>query len=240
MSNIDNISNPTHVAIIMDGNGRWAKKKGLPRIAGHKEGVNKVKEIIETSIELNLKFLTLFAFSSDNWRRPKSEVKDLMSLLNNYLDNEIEEYLKRNVRLRVIGSRERLHNKIVKKINKIEIITKKNNGLQLTIALDYSGREDILFAMKETFKRNVKDKHDIDEIDCKLFSQNLMTYELPDPDLIIRTSGEIRLSNFFLWQSAYSEFDFVECYWPDFNKEHFIACVKKYQNRERRYGNINE
>ena len=164
MNKTNNIFYPVHIAIIMDGNGRWAKKKNLPRIAGHQKGSKRAKEIIEVAIELNLKYLTLFAFSSENWSRPKSEVNDLMVLLNNYLNKETEQYLKRNVKLRVIGNRNRLQSSIVKRIEQIEHITINNNGLQLTIALDYGGREDIIFAMKEIYKSYVNKKINFNEI----------------------------------------------------------------------------
>ena len=229
-------SYPKHTAIIMDGNGRWAKNKGLPRIAGHREGAKKAREIIEASITLKLQYLTLFAFSSENWSRPKREVNDLMKLLNATLNKDFNEYLKKNVQLRVIGNRNRIDINIKKRIEELEELTRKNKGLNLTIALDYGGREDILFALKNIIKRKTK----IEKIDFKLISENLMTQFLPDPDLIIRTSGEIRISNFFLWQSAFSEFDFVTCFWPDFNREKFVKCLDKYKNRDRRYGNINE
>ena len=240
MNKTNNNFYPAHIAIIMDGNGRWAKKKSLPRIAGHQKGAKRAREIIEASIKLNLEYLTLFAFSSENWSRPKNEVNDLMVLLNDYLNKETEQYLKRNVKLRVIGNRNRLQSSIVKRIQQIENITINNNGLQLTIALDYSGREDILFAIKEIYKSYVNKKINFDEINIPNLSNYLMTSELPDPDLIIRTSGEVRLSNFFLWQSAYSEFEFVKCCWPDFTKRKFMLCLEKFKNRERRYGNIHE
>ena len=229
-------SYPKHTAIIMDGNGRWAKNKGLPRIAGHREGAKRAREIIEVSITLKLQYLTLFALSSENWNRPKREVSDLMKLLNATLNKDFNEYLQKNVQLRVIGNRDRIDINIKRRIEELEKLTIKNKGLNLTIALDYGGREDILFALKNIIERKIK----IKEIDFKLISESLMTQHLPDPDLIIRTSGEIRISNFFLWQAAYSEFDFVKCFWPDFNREKFFICLDRYKNRERRYGNINE
>ena len=229
-------SYPKHTAIIMDGNGRWARNKGLPRIAGHREGAKKAREIIEASITLKLQYLTLFAFSSENWSRPKKEVNDLMKLLNATLNKDFNEYLQKNVQLRVIGNRNRIDINIKRRIEELEKLTIKNKGLNLTIALDYGGREDILFALKKI----IKSKNKIKKIDFELISENLMTQFLPDPDLIIRTSGEIRISNFFLWQSAFSEFDFVKCFWPDFSKDKFIKCLNKYKNRDRRYGNINE
>jgi len=222
----------------MDGNGRWAKRKGLPRVAGHKAGAKRASEIIETAIKLKIKYLTLFAFSSENWNRPKSEVSDLMKLLKSYLNHELDDNIKNNVILRIIGNRKRLSKNITKKIQQIEQSTMNNKGLNLTIALDYGGREDILYALKKIILNN--DVKTIKNIDIKDISTNLMTSFLPDPDLIIRSSGEIRISNFFLWQSAYSEFIFVKCFWPDFNEKKFIECLLRYSNRERRYGKISE
>ena len=186
-------SYPKHTAIIMDGNGRWAKNKGLPRIAGHREGAKRAREIIEVSITLKLQYLTLFAFSSENWSRPKREVSDLMKLLNATLNKDFNEYLQKNVQLRVIGNRDRIDINIKRRIEELEKLTIKNKGLKLTIALDYGGREDILFALKNIIERKIK----IKEIDFKLISESLMRQQLPDPVLIIRTSGEIRISNFF-------------------------------------------
>ena len=231
---------PVHVAIIMDGNGRWAKKRGFPRLAGHKAGVKTLQNIVNLTLESDIKYLTLYAFSSENWSRPKSEINDLMSLLNSFLNREAKEFLENNIRLRVIGRRDRLNKNIIDKISVLENKSKSNDGLTLIIALDYSGREEIRHAIINIYKNINKNGVSVDTISFEDIESNLMTKNLPDPDLIIRTSGEYRISNFLLWQSAYSEYEFVQCYWPDFNKEHYLDAIKNYEKRERRFGNLNE
>jgi undecaprenyl diphosphate synthase len=231
---------PVHVAIIMDGNGRWAKKIGLPRMAGHKAGVKRLHSIVKLSIEYNIKYLTLYAFSSENWSRPKSEIDDLMYLLSSFLDKEAKELLKQNIILKVIGRRDRLKKDIVDRIEDIEKQSIFNNGLTLIIALDYSGREDIRSAIINIYKKISINKTSIENISFEDIENSLMTKGIPDPDLIIRTSGEYRISNFLLWQSAYSEYEFVRCNWPDFNKKRYVNALKNYENRERRFGNLNE
>ena len=231
---------PVHVAIIMDGNGRWAKKIGLPRMAGHKAGVKRLHSIVKLSIEYNIKYLTLYAFSSENWSRPKTEIDDLMYLLSSFLDKEAKELLKQNIILKVIGRRDRLKKDIIDRIEDIEKQSISNNGLTLIIALDYSGREDIRSAIINIYKKISINKTSIENISFEDIENSLMTKGIPDPDLIIRTSGEYRISNFLLWQSAYSEYEFVRCNWPDFNKKRYVAALKNYENRERRFGNLNE
>jgi undecaprenyl diphosphate synthase len=231
---------PVHVAIIMDGNGRWAKKFGLPRLAGHKAGVKRIHNIVKLTIEYNIKYLTLYAFSSENWSRPKSEIDDLMYLLSSFLQKEAKEFLKQNIVLKVIGRRDRLKKDIVDRIKDIEKQSISNNGLTLVIALDYSGREDIRSAIINIYKKISINKKLIENISFEDIENNLMTKGIPDPDLIIRTSGEYRISNFLLWQSAYSEYEFVKCNWPDFNKKRYSNALKNYENRERRFGNLNE
>ena len=227
---------PDHVAIIMDGNGRWAKNKGLPRLAGHKAGVERLKEIVDSTVKCNISFLTLYAFSSENWNRPKLEINDLMNLLENFLNNDAKKFLKENIRLRVIGRRDRLNRSIIDKIEKLEINSNKNNGLNLIIALDYGGREDIRSAIIKIFNDFVRKDKSIERLTLEEIENNLMTNGIPDPDLIIRTSGEYRISNFLLWQSAYSEYEFVSCNWPDFNTSSYIEVLKNFENRDRRYG----
>ena len=231
---------PIHVAIIMDGNGRWAKKLGLPRIAGHKAGVKRLHDIVKLTIEYNIKYLTLYAFSSENWSRPKLEIDDLMYLLSSFLDKEAKEFLKQNIVLKVIGRRDRLKKDIVDRIDHIEKQSLSNNGLTLVIALDYSGREDIRSAIINIYKKISINKTSIENISFDDIENSLMTKGIPDPDLIIRTSGEYRISNFLLWQSAYSEYEFVRCNWPDFNKKRYLNALKNYENRERRFGNLND
>jgi len=221
--------NIKHVAIIMDGNGRWAELRGLSRIEGHREGVKRVREIIDASIELNLEALTLYVFSMENWKRPREEVDALMGLLDYYLRAEIENLVRDNVVFRAIGDLERLPENIQKLLKDFESLTRKNSGLLLTGALSYSGKEDILNAVK----RMLKDGLQPEKIDESTFENYLYTAGLPDPDLIIRTSGEMRLSNFLLWQAAYSELYFTETLWPDFGKDEFVSAIMQYQGRER-------
>ena len=231
---------PAHVAIIMDGNGRWAKKIGLPRLAGHKAGVKRIHKIVELTIAYNIKYLTLYAFSSENWSRPESEINDLMFLLSTFLNKDAKSLLEKNIKLKVIGRRDRLKKDIVERIEYLEEQSIFNSGLTLIIALDYSGREDIRSAIISIYKKARQENMDIENITLTDIENNLMTKGVPDPDLIIRTSGEYRVSNFLLWQSAYSEYEFVKCNWPDFNKTQYIKALNNYESRERRFGNLNE
>lgn len=229
---------PRHIAIIMDGNGRWAQKRGLPRTVGHKKGVDVTRAIVRHAGEIGVSYLTLFAFSAENWSRPDNEVSDLMNLLSRYLKSESSELIKNNVRLRVIGNRERLSEDIIKMIKQLEEITLDNTGLNLTIALDYGGRQEILAAVRNTINdhESANNSNLTDEKIEKSFISNLYTHDLPDPDLLIRTSGEHRISNFLLWQCAYSEFYFTDILWPDFNTNDFDVAIEEYNNRDRRYG----
>ncbi len=231
---------PGHVAIIMDGNGRWAKKLGLPRLAGHKAGVKRLQNIVKLTIDFNINYLTLYAFSTENWSRPKSEIEDLMTLLRSFLNKEAKQFLKKNIKLKVIGRRDRLKKDIVDRIEELENESLSNSGLTLIIALDYSGREDIRSSIINLYKNIIKKNSSIEKVSFDDIKNNLMTKDIPDPDLIIRTSGEYRISNFLLWQSAYSEYIFVKCNWPDFNKKQYLITLKTYENRERRFGNLNE
>lgn len=223
---------PGHVAVIMDGNGRWAKARGLPRSMGHKRGVEATKNIVRHAGEIGLGYLTLYAFSTENWKRPEEEINDLMGLLRFYLKSEAAELHKNNVRLHVVGFRERLSADILDMIDNVESMTKDNDGLNLVIALDYGGRQELLYAVN----RAIKDGKPI--TDNSVFESYLLTRGLPDPDLIIRTSGEHRISNFLLWQCAYSEFVFTDILWPDFTTNDFDAALNEYSNRERRFGDI--
>ena len=231
---------PAHVAIIMDGNGRWAKKFGLPRLAGHKAGVKRIHKIVELTIAYNIKYLTLYAFSSENWSRPESEINDLMYLLSTFLNKDAKSLLEKNIKLKIIGRRDRLKKDIIERIECLEEQSIANSGLTLIIALDYSGREDIRSAIINIYKKASQENMDIENITLTDIENNLMTKGVPDPDLIIRTSGEYRVSNFLLWQSAYSEYEFVKCNWPDFNKKEYIKSLNNYKTRERRFGNLNE
>lgn len=225
---------PRHVGIIMDGNGRWAESRGLPRIEGHRRGVERSKEVIEVSAELGLKALTLYAFSTENWRRPSSEVKTLMKILELYLRKELDGLIKNNIVFRTIGETERLPEDIQRIIRDAEQKTSSNNGMSLITALSYSGRNEILRAVKKLLCSGINPE----ELTEDIFVSYLDTAGLPAPDLIIRTSGEMRISNFLIWQSAYSEFYFTDTLWPDFTKDEFLLAIQDYQRRERRFGSI--
>jgi undecaprenyl diphosphate synthase len=227
---------PTHVAIIMDGNGRWATARGLPRIAGHRRGADAVRRTVVAAAELGISYLTLFGFSSENWKRPLAEIDDLMGLLRHYLRGEIAELHKEGVRLRVIGRRERLAADIVTLIENGEALTRDNSGLQLTVALSYGGRDEIAAAAQAIASRVKAGALAPEAIDDECVRRHLFTADIPDPDLVIRTSGEQRISNFLLWQTAYSEFVFTPTLWPDFAKSDLEKAVRDYHGRERRYG----
>ena len=227
---------PVHVAIIMDGNGRWAMERGLPRSAGHKRGAESVRKSVKGAILNGVSYLTLFGFSSENWKRPPDEIRDLMGLLRLYLKSEIKDLHKEGVRLLIIGDRVNLDKDIIEIIQSSEEMTKNNTRLTLIIALSYGGRAEILHAAKQIGKDIVQGDLQISDIDEDTLSERLFTKDIPDPDLLIRTSGEQRLSNFLLWQCAYTEFIFVDTLWPDFAEADFESAIKVFQNRERRYG----
>jgi len=227
---------PAHVAIIMDGNGRWAKSRGLPRIAGHRRGADAVRRSVAAAAEFGIAYLTLFGFSSENWRRPVDEIDDLMGLLRHYLRGEIAELHSNRVRLRVIGERSRLPADIVTLIDNAESLTNDNAGLRLTIALSYGGRAEIARAARAVAEAVKAGRLAPEAVDESLFARYLFTVEMPDPDLVIRTSGEQRISNFLLWQTAYSELVFTETLWPDFGKADLEKALRDYHGRERRYG----
>ena len=227
---------PVHVAIIMDGNGRWAKARGLPRTAGHKKGVEAVRRTVEAARELGIGYLTIFSFSSENWRRPEEEVSDLMGLLRFYLRSEIAELHKAGVRLKVIGERSRLSDDIVRLIENAEALTADNTTMTLVVALSYGARQEIVLAARRLAEEARAGRLDPESIDEGALSARLFTVDIPDPDLIIRTSGEQRLSNFLLWQSAYAEFVFTDTLWPDFTKRDLEAAIEEFHRRERRFG----
>jgi undecaprenyl diphosphate synthase len=227
---------PTHVAIIMDGNGRWARARGLPRVAGHRRGAESVRRAIMAAAELGIRYLTLFGFSSENWKRPTAEVDDLMGLLRHYLRGEIADLHKNGVRLRVIGDRTKLAPDIVTLIDNAEAMTRDNRGLTLIVALSYGSRAELAAAAR-AIAQSVRDgRLSVDAIDEALVERFLTTAGIPDPDLLIRTSGEKRLSNFLLWQSAYTELVFMDTLWPDFTRQDFEEAIREFQRRERRYG----
>jgi undecaprenyl diphosphate synthase len=231
---------PSHVAIIMDGNGRWARQRGLDRIYGHQQGVNAVREVIETAAELQIKFLTLYAFSTENWGRPDEEVSALMGIMVQSLRNETDTLIKNNIRLRAIGDMDRLTIDVRDRLNETIELTFASTGLNLIIALSYSSRWEIMMAAKKIsndVKKGTLDPLSITEED---FEKYLTTYGIPDPELMIRTSGELRISNFLLWQVAYAEFYFTETLWPDFGKNDFYNAIIDFQKRERRFGKTSE
>jgi undecaprenyl diphosphate synthase len=237
---IDKTRIPQHVAIIMDGNGRWAKSHGKLRLSGHQEGAKAVKNAIEVCGELKIKFLTVYAFSTENWNRPEAEVSGLMNLLVSSIDKELAEIKKLGVRIRVVGQIEKLPQAVQKKLNLAIENTKDNKELNFVIALSYSGRWDILNAVKNIAADSKSGKINPESIDDKLFENYLSTAGIPDPELLIRTSGEERISNFLLYQLAYSELYFTDVLWPDFSKEEFYTALINYQKRERRFGKTSE
>jgi undecaprenyl diphosphate synthase len=229
---------PVHVAIIMDGNGRWAKARGLPRIAGHKRGADAVRETVRAAAELGVSYLTLFGFSSENWKRPAAEVQDLMGLLRIYLRSEVAELSRNGVRFRVVGERSRLAADTIALIEEAEAMTAANSGLVLTLALSYGGRQEIVQAARRLAEQTAAGRLDAAAIDENLFARHLFTADIPDPDLLIRTSGEMRISNFLLWQCAYAELAFLDVLWPDFTKRHLEQALREFEGRERRWGGI--
>ena len=229
---------PTHVAVIMDGNGRWATARGLSRTEGHKKGAEAARRTVEAAQEMGIPYVTLFGFSSENWSRPAGEIDDLMNLLRYYLAKETEELKKKGARLRVIGDRARLPDDIVDRIRVIEEETKGNDKITVVIALSYGGRQDIVFAAKELARQASAGKVDAEKIDEDIFASHLMTHDIPDPDLMIRTSGESRISNFLMWQLAYAELFFTETLWPDFGKNDLEEAVAFFNSRDRRYGGL--
>jgi len=231
---------PPHVAIIMDGNGRWAEKRSLDRVEGHRQGAESVRSIVRASREIGISYLTLFAFSSENWSRPRLEVDALMLLLRNYLETELPEMLENQIRLMAIGDLARLPQEVQSTLQQTVKKTAQGKGMTLTLALSYGGRDDILQALRRILSHFQDGNLKPEEIHEDLFSQYLWTRNLPDPDLLIRTSGEMRISNFFLWQLAYTEIFFTPTLWPDFTREEFIQALLSYQNRERRFGLTSE
>ena len=231
---------PRHIAIIMDGNGRWAKERGLPRIAGHREGINSVREITKICGEIGVKYLTLYTFSTENWSRPKTEVKALMTLLLSTIKKEIKELHKNDVKFSTIGDISILPKGTVKGIKEGEKLTFENSGLNLILALNYGSRQEIISAVNNIVYDIKKGSLDSNSIDENIFSSYLDTNNCPDPDLLIRTSGELRISNFLLWQSAYTEMYLTNTYWPSFRENELFTAIFDFQNRERRFGKTSE
>lgn len=235
---ITGLNIPEHVAIILDGNGRWAKKRFLPRNAGHAAGAKNVEKIIEDAHDMGIKYITMYAFSTENWNRPEDEVKALMKLLRNYLKDCIERANKNNMKVSVIGDKTRLDADIIDRINELEACSKENTGIHFIIALNYGSRDEIKRATKKIAEDCKSGIIDIEDISEDLIGRYLDTADVPDPDLLIRTSGEIRLSNYLLWQLAYTEFYFTDVLWPDFDKEELKKAIVKYNQRDRRFGGV--
>ncbi len=227
-----------HVAMVMDGNGRWANERALARLKGHAKGADRVRHIVRASLDMNVTHLTLFAFSTENWKRSESEVIGLMSLFRKFMKSESKKLLINGVKVRFIGDRSRLDKSLVELMNNLEVLTNENDNLHLTIALNYGGRDEIIRATKKISEKIKSGELELDDITIELFSNNLDTFDLPDPDLVIRTSGEKRTSNFLPWQCAYSEYVFEESNWPDFSKEIYEEILKEFKTRERRYGAV--
>ncbi len=238
MTNVTTKTVPAHLAIIMDGNGRWAQKRGLPRAMGHKKGAETVKEITRACGELGIKYLTLYAFSTENWQRPPEEIDTLMGLLRDYLKSDLKEIQENGVRIRFIGERYMLDSDIAGQMEKLEKETAANNKMTLCIALSYGSRQEIIAAARKIAAMAKAGQISPEDIDIKMFSDMLYTRDIPDPDLVLRTSGEQRVSNYLLWQLAYAELFFTPTLWPDFTKAELEAVLTDYSNRERRYGKV--
>ena len=235
---IDRSALPAHIAIIMDGNGRWARKRGLPRVAGHRAGINAVREVVEGSAELGIPVLTLYAFSVENWKRPHAEVATLMQLLKEYLNKELENIHRNNIRFRTIGRTDQLDVSVQRELEKAFARTAGNTGMIFNVALNYGGRAEIVDAVNRILRNGGQAAADNGGITEAQFAEYLYTAGLPDPDLLIRTSGELRISNFLLWQIAYAEIWVTETLWPDFDKPHLYEAIIAFQKRERRYGGL--
>lgn len=233
-------ASPVHVAIIMDGNGRWARSRGLPRTAGHRRGAEAARVAVETAARMGVQFLTLFAFSSENWKRPESEISDLMGLLRHYLRSEIGRFHESGIRLKVIGDRSRLSPDIVALISGGEERTAGNEKMTLIIALNYGGRAEIAKAARQIADKVAAGLVRVDDVDERLIAAHLETADIPEPDLLIRTSGEKRISNFLIWQLAYTELVFLDLLWPDFSRKDFEAAIHEYEGRNRRYGDVQD
>ncbi|WP_210490499.1 isoprenyl transferase [Microvirga antarctica] len=229
---------PTHVAIIMDGNGRWAAKRGLPRFEGHRRGVEAIRRAVRSAGDLGIRYLTVYSFSAENWRRPAQEVSDLMGLLKRFVRHDLAELHANNIRVRIIGERRGLTGDIALLLDEAENLTRQNTGLTLVIAFNYGGRQEIVSAVRAIAEKVRAGTLDPEAIDSALVEQHLDTHGIPDPDLVIRTSGEQRVSNFLTWQTAYSEFLFIPDFWPDFDDATFRAAIDEYCRRDRRFGGL--
>jgi undecaprenyl diphosphate synthase len=234
----DSLVPPRHVAIIMDGNGRWAKERGLPRAFGHRQGVEAVRRAVRAAIDLKITYLTIFSFSSENWKRPVDEVDDLMGLMKRFIRRDLAELHKAGVCIRIIGERQHVDNELTTLIDEAVELTRGNDLLTLVIAFNYGSRSEIAGAARKLAEKVASGELEASAITVEHMANALDTSGIPDPDLLIRTSGEMRLSNFLLWQTAYSEFVFLDCYWPDFDKSAFEAAIREFRSRERRFGGL--
>lgn len=234
----DRPAGPRHVAIIMDGNGRWAEMRGRPRLMGHHAGARRVRQIVEACPQLGVKYLTIFAFSTENWRRTQAEVAGLMSLFRMYIQREAQDLVRRGVRVRFIGDRIRLEPKLVQLMDELELLTSGNDRVHLTVALNYGGRDEVTRAARRLAFEIEQGRLTHKDVDAETLARFLDTRVLPDPDLVIRTSGEARISNFLLWQSAYAEYEFVDTLWPDFTAAEFAGIVRGFAQRDRRFGGV--
>lgn len=230
------MTTPAHVAIIMDGNGRWARSRGLPRLAGHQAGVQALRQAVRTANDLGVRYLTVYAFSSENWSRPQGEVSDLMGLLKLFVRRDLAELHRNNVRVRIIGDRNGLKKDIAKLLDEAETTTRENTAMDMLIAFNYGARDEIVRAARKLAEDVRAGRLEPDQIDADAISDRVDTAGIPDPELIIRTSGELRLSNFLLWQAAYSELVFLPCYWPDFDAAQFAEAIRLFNDRDRRFG----
>ncbi len=229
---------PDHVAIIMDGNGRWAQKRGKPRLFGHHAGAKRVRQIVEACPDLGVKYLTIFAFSTENWRRTQTEVAGLMKLFRRYIEREARDLLANGVRVRFIGDRMKLDDRLVQLMDDLELLTSGNDRVHMTVAINYGGRDEVTRAAKRLALEIEQGRLTHRDVDAETLARFLDTHVLPDPDLVIRTSGEARISNFLLWQSAYAEYEFIDTLWPDFTAEEFAEVVGRYAARDRRFGAV--
>lgn len=231
-------ASPAHVAIIMDGNGRWAKARGLPRLAGHRAGVEALRKTVQAAPAFGISYLTVYAFSSENWSRPKTEISDLMGLLKLFIRRDLAELHQNGVRVRVVGDKSNLQRDIRQLLEEAEALTRDNTALTLVIAFNYGGRDEIVRTARGLAEAAARGDIEASAITVETFAGALDTAGIPDPEIVIRTSGELRLSNFLLWQSAYSELVFLPCYWPDFNREHLADALREFAGRERRFGGV--
>lgn len=236
----DNMSPPRHVAVIMDGNGRWAKERGLPRAIGHRQGVEAVRRAVRAAIDIGVTYLTIFSFSTENWKRPADEVDDLMGLMKRFIRRDLAELHQNGVRVRTIGERQSVDSELMTLIDEAVELTKRNTTLHLIIAFNYGSRGEITRAARRLVEEAVSGDIGPDDVTIERMASALDTSGIPDPDLLIRTSGEMRLSNFLLWQTAYTEFVFLDTYWPDFDRAAFDAAVLQFRSRDRRYGGLNK